>query len=288
MSPASTDPAPPRFLFIVGSGRSGTTAYQSYLDGYPSLQTFPRLAAAKPSLTPLAGMLRRVPGAPERLVRPSGEAQRLLEEMGASTRRQQVLKRRLEAEDAAELDAARLERRADQLRATNKEAPTVLLKNTLNTARVEALARVFPDAVFHHVIRHPGRVIESLLAVDFFVGMTLWWDGRTVEQYAADEGLTREGVAARHWVRQVSDCLDGLASVPESRKSTVKYDEFTQRPDRVTSRALQAVGISPGTDASPSMSIRAERTDPLRDETQLAVQRECAAALDRLGWTHDG
>lgn len=273
----------PNLLFIVGSGRSGTTVYQTYLNTFSNLQTFPRAAAAIPAMTPLVGMLRYVPSVPIRYTRPSGEAQRLLEEVGISAENQRILKRRLVATDAHDLNPGALNRRMQQLRLSNQRAGTVVLKNTLNTARVEALAHAFPRAAFHHVVRHPGRVIESLLKVQFFQGMSLWWDGRTVETYAQEEGVSRAVVAARHWTRQVGDCLDGLETVPSHRQATIEYASFTVSPEETAVKSLAAVGIHDIHSNGEPPSIRAERAAEFSEETKHAIAQECRPVMLRLG-----
>lgn len=269
-------------LFVVGSGRSGTTVYQEVLNSFSRLHSFTRLSAACPPTTYWSGWMRRTGFFPASLVRPSGEAQKILGEAGLTVDLQRQLRRRLTSADAEDLNAEALRRRVSQLQRSTPGKSMVIIKNTLNSARVEALGKSFPEAVFHHVVRHPGRVIESLMHVEFFEGMQLWWDGRTVERYAAEESVSREVVAARHWSRQVEDCLEGLASVCDSRKATISYANFVQEPEVVARSALRKVGLEDAGQFLSGVSVKLERTSELSEEAARAVDQECGSVLARL------
>lgn len=269
-------------IFVVGSGRSGTTVYQNYLDSYSNIATFPRLAAAVPALTGLAAAFRRLPQAPQRLVRPSSESQRLLEEVGLSPSHEQKLGRRLSSEDAESLDPDALRRRARTLRAVSG-SPIVVLKNTMNSARVEALAAAFPESVFHHIYRHPARVIESLLKVAFWGDMALWWDGRTVAQYTNEEKVDQATCAARHWAKQVTVCLDGLSKIADTRSAAIEYASFTRAPEVTTRRALTQVGVTNPGDKKGNIEVRDERLEHPAPTVALAVENECVEVMARLG-----
>jgi hypothetical protein len=162
-------------VFVTGAYRSGTTLLERLLAGHPAFACFDHFSIAFPRSPELAALAARLsgrgPGAPApdqpRVVLTSdapaeGEALWRLSRgspwrpdgphvLGADFR-DPAFERRLRRTIARQL------RRRGGARFLNK--------NPLHTLRLGFLARVFPDARFVHVVRHPHRVLRSQLDLE--------------------------------------------------------------------------------------------------------------------------
>ncbi len=224
----SGDARPPE-LFVVGSGRSGTTIVLSAIDSLDDIAAVPRLAGKMPRLTPVAARLARHRIGPHAWLRPSSESTGMFAEAGLTQAFQTALGHSAGPADVGPLRMDRLRKRLNSVR-IHSSVSTVVVKNTASCARVPLLAATFEESVFLHVIRHPAHVVMSLLRTGFWMDMTLWWDGRTTGTYGLEQGLTQEEVAAQHWTHQVSTARADLAVHAAGRHSVLRYDEFSSRP----------------------------------------------------------
>lgn len=280
---------PPPELFVVGSGRSGTTIVLKAIAALDGVAAVPRLAGKFPVATRAASLGLRWGVGPDAWLRPSSECTEIYAEAGLTQQFQIGLGgRSAGAADAPALRMDRLRRRVDTIRST-AGVSTVVIKNTASCGRVPLLADAFATAPFVHVVRPALPVVASLLSVDFWPTMTLWWDGRTTLQYARDESISEATVAARHWARQVSTVLDDLERLPEDRVITIKYDEFTQDPVGELAR-LQTWEIDGGgpdklrsTIASLGIKQRREPSMSFSDDDLEAVRAETASVAVRAG-----
>ena len=277
---------PPPQLFVVGSGRSGTTVVLESIDLLPQFTAVPRLAGRVPQLTAPATLLARAGLGPSRLTRPSSECTALFAEAGLTQEFQIEVGGTVGPEHLGRLSMDRFERR---LRTVGRASGgrVVAVKNTASCARVPLLHACFPEARFLHVLRRPEAVMASLLAVDFWPTMTLWWDGRTTRQYAADEGISEKQVAARHWARQVATALDALAELDASTWTTIEYAAFTKDPATALMQLADLGYTLPPEQEITSRTrsqvrVAADREKVYDPETRAAVAQECTPVLDRV------
>jgi hypothetical protein len=198
-----------------------------------------------------------------------------------------ALARPVVPEDSESLHLEIMRRRLESIR-THAGAETVVIKNTASCGRIPILARFFPHAGFAHVIRHPAQVVMSLLRTGFWQEMVLWWDGRTVRQYALQEGLTQEEVAAQHWSRQVGSAYKELAAQARNRSVVMRYDKFVVRPLE-SLMLLEAVGVRVADSPLVRQRIDALRIQAPRPRSQapravsLAVEKHCADVAAGIG-----
>lgn len=72
-------------------------------------------------------------------------------------------------------------------------------KNTRNSRRMRYLHKIFPDALFIHVIRDGRAVANSLLHVGFWSDLPLWWCGGYTPAQLKEQGEDSALLAAKHW-----------------------------------------------------------------------------------------
>lgn len=276
----------PQMLFVIGSGRSGTTLANSLLGALPGMACFPRLAAFDPRFTPVASYLARYTSRPAWLLRDSSEIVNVLREAGITY---DLVSSSLCPVGAESLEAIRpelLQHRVHQLLRW-RGVSTAVLKNTLNVARVGLLSAAFPEARFIHIVRDPADVVRSLERVEFWMTMPLWWDGRTVSQYMHDEGVSSARLAARHWARQVHTVLESTHGIESHRIATFTYREMTSAPAEALYPALAKVGFDIDARMIEMAAERVGVTVPRRAqkaEPDLIhiVNDECGDVLDSI------
>jgi Sulfotransferase family len=279
--------APPQ-LFVIGSGRSGTTIVLEGISCLDGLAPVPRLAGRAPRMTALAARMARRGIGPAAWTRASPEATGLFREAGLTGQLQARLGRPVQPDDVDVAKMERFRRRLESVRA-NSAVHTVVVKNTASCARVPVLASAFPDAAFVHVLRHPARVVMSLLRTEFWNQMTLWWDGRSTQQYAAAEGLAPEEVAAQHWSRQVRAAHVDLSACAPTRFEVIRFEDFVEKPLQALYK-LEGVGVRVGDEATlrqrlRNLNLASPSSAAIPPAVTVAVEKHCAEAATLIGIT---
>lgn len=210
-------------IFIIGSGRSGTTILYELLSAHPDLAWITNLTDTYPTLPFLSllsnGPLKRING----YFGPSGEAINVYDYCGI-TRPIYDEKRALRASDLTSTMESRLRGIiVSHLKYMNKKR--FVSKNTLNVARISFLRDVFPDAKFIHIVRNACAVASSLSRVAWWEGLNIWWCGKTPKQWVSEGGDPFE-LCARHWCRQVSEVVSQKAQISKENFYEIKYEEL--------------------------------------------------------------
>jgi hypothetical protein len=310
--------APVRPIFLVGAFRSGTTLVERILCRHPDVASFcyfsnqfihsPVLAAWGIRVLARLGVLDLEPHGfihnpklPSNLFS-SFECEWIYSLCGRSL---------WDIENASmELDAKFSDERFERQLASLVRRHLWLFgkrrfvnKNPYNSLRVGFLARVFPDAIFVRVLRHPLATIASHAQTQAKLeaalmstpgGMRIYRDGlhmdvlsapaRTArrEELLALEGIDRRLALAAQW-RDFQDAIDrALSSDAElrSRVHEIRYEDLMADPRRSLVDLFRNAGLD---DAScrPVLDAAAASIQPeLPDATQLA--REAGALYPKL------
>lgn len=240
------------YLFIVGSGRSGTTlVYEQAiraLGGY----FFTNLEDKIRTLPLVSRMAHSGFGRGWKRVKPS-EGYRIwnmlmapdLDDCSGSTF------------EAALADTALHTRLRDfvnrRLRMHGRRL--FINKNTRNSARVRLLAAAFPDSRFVHVVRHPLAAVNSLLQVAFWKDMPVWFRGGRAVRELARNRTEEVGLAAEVWVRETEAINRALVTIPTERWINVSYEAYVEAPAIQLDRIASLVRYE--RDASLSYEVRA-------------------------------
>ncbi|MCC7012750.1 MAG: sulfotransferase [Planctomycetes bacterium] len=157
-------------------------------------------------------------------------------------------------------------------------------KNNANSMRVEALAALFPGALFVHVTRSYPEAAASLLEARSRFGVALgeWWSA------APPQHLTR---AFSSEIEQVAFTLRGideylrerLPRVAPGRHLELDYERFCERPAQLLEwlearYAQLGVGLRRRAAFTPRERFEARRLAP---ERRAQLERELALALER-------
>lgn len=226
-----------RSLFVLGTGRSGTTIvyrmlachpelgwYSSYVDRFPrlpQLAVFSRLLDAAGHGRPRHGWRKLLPVPKEALGVPRVMTDGLF-----------VRKGLLAAED---LDPAIVARyREHAISVLRWQGKRRLLHKHTGFARAAFLHAVDSSGRFVHVLRDGRAVVNSLLHVEWWEGsLDSWWWGPMPESYAEEFHRAEDGplvLAALVWLRLTELIEQELKSLPADAVMTLRYDQFVRAP----------------------------------------------------------
>lgn len=280
------DGAPP--VFVIGTGRSGTTALYEFLCSHPDTTWFSNWSQRIP---PLALLHPR--GTEAGKERPGSRwAFRPVEGYAAFDRAFRLEDGRIVTRSRARERLLQAEVGLHRLRGLRPRPPAFVSKNTRNTRAVPVLDALFPGARFVDLVRDPVATVTSMTRVDFFDTLQVEWDGTpmTVTDAAA-RGADRVRIAATIWADETSMALDDLARLDADRVVRIRYEDLVEDP-RVHLRAVCTfVGLDPArhrgfdrrADELRPRSSGAEPDPALR----ATVRSVCGPTAARLGYSID-
>ena len=265
-------------IFIVGSGRSGTTILYNLLALHPELCWFSHLTDRFPEFPQLA-VLHRVFGAP--LIGNSMKRQ-LVKRTRPSIRPSEAgniyhsycgfenSRRMTEDELTVEMEAKFKRLVEGHLKASGR--PRFMSKQTANTQRIRTIHRMFPDAFYVHIIRDGRAVAASLSRVEWWKQIDIWWLG---DKAARWEEMGREPLelCALHWQHDVEEILHSK-HLFEDRYLEVRYEDLVHDPRNIVVKVAAFCGLSEFGELCEFIPEKLENMN-YKWETQLtAAQRQ--------------
>lgn len=221
-----------RPIFVIGTGRSGTTLFFQLLGFHPDLawfstygnyfyrQTWPALLSR---LRDLPGIDRVLPPDARYTPKPT-ESYGILNEV---TDHLFTAHRRLDASDATPEIAERFRRRVlAYLRLQGK--PRFANKHT-GFARTRFLRAIFPSARFIHVYRDGRAVASSLVRVSWWKELDSWHWGPMRPEYAEEyerSGRNRLVLAAISWKTLMDEIEDECRDLSPDVLLRIRYDDL--------------------------------------------------------------
>jgi hypothetical protein len=272
-----------RYLFVLGTGRCGSTLLAEILAAHPDIGWISALPAP---FGRVARSLRLDP-------RPS-EAYALLREKVSPMLVDPF--RDLTADDAAPWLRRRLRTFFDG-RAQEEGRPVFMHKFT-GWPRARLLAAVFPDARFVHVLRDGRSVANSYVQVRFWQGYR-GVPGWTFGHLSAEEQRAWEAanfswpyLAGLEWKRLMDAFEVSKAEIGPERWLDLRYEDLVAGPAEATTAVLRFAGVDqwPGLERRLSqLRVSEGRTDAYRDELRAEdvalLEGVLAPTLERWGYS---
>jgi hypothetical protein len=232
-----------RPIFIVGSGRCGSTLYHNLFVHHSRVAFLTGLCLKyphRPQLNRWAMHLLDVPLL-SRFARRHFRPAEHWPFWEAHCRGFSVPCRDLLASDVRPPVKARLARVLGQMVTPRRRRLVVKLSGW---PRIGFLSEIFPDALFIHLVRDGRAVANSLLSTDFWLGYqgpNQWqWGDLTVEQQRLWEASGRSFVtlAGIQWARVMDAFEKAREVVPASQYMEISYDDLVANPKSTFARAL--------------------------------------------------
>jgi hypothetical protein len=237
-----------RPIFLVGSGRSGTTLVYHYLSINPELCWFSN-ATNRASWVPFMPFVNRLIDLPvigesiqtDIVARTGGrlglrpvEAEIIYERCGFDANR-----RMTEADYTVELERKFLSQIKRHQYWTGRKR--FLSKQTSNNQHVRLINRVLPNALFIHLIRDGRAVANSVLTQGWIDEIYMWW----LQDYARNRVQDYRDpieLSGLHWLNNVRE-LRSSADMLGDRYIEVRYEEMITDYAGVLSRLCDFCGI---------------------------------------------
>ena len=265
-----------RPVFLLGSGRSGTTPLYHLMAVHPEVCWFSNLSNRLPWLpwAPLAHRLADTalfgPGMKQHILRRRGGKKRLapVEAEIIYDRAGLLHDRRTTEADFDPRVAENLRQAvANHVRYSGKRR--FLSKQTANNQRYRLLNRIFPDALFVHLIRDGRAVANSIRGQGWLDVMSLWWLEDKASNHIADYTDPIE-LCGMHWQRNLDELLAGRELLGE-RYLEIRYEDMIHDVHGTVGQVLEFADLT----ASPEyFALLPEQLPDMNDKWRADLSDE--------------
>ncbi len=288
-----------RPIFIIGSGRCGSTILHQTLSRHPCVAYLSTACASHPASLWRNRMIMRLVDSPilGDYVRRKFPANEQWPFWNWHFRGFCRPCRDLLAGDVRPNEAARMQSVLGGVLGGRRQR--LLIKLT-GWPRIGYLARIFPDARFIHLVRDGRAVVNSLLNVDFWQGWSgpdHWgWGNLTAAEEAEWQrsGKSFVVLAAIQWKRHVDAFELAKQRHPPFQCLELRYEDFVTRPLVELQRITEFCQLEPSSDfnahaASAAIDSRNHKwREQLTQEQQRLLENSLREHLLRYGYDVDG
>lgn len=120
--------------------------------------------------------------------------------------------------------------------------PRFINKQTANTQRLALMHKLFPDAYWVHIIRDGRAVANSLCGVSWWPTTKLWWLGKTPNEWNPDSSKWLE-LSARHWQKNVMEIRSHSTRL-QPNYMEVRYENLVLKPRETINSITQFTQLS--------------------------------------------
>jgi len=237
-------------IFIIGSGRSGTTVFYNFLSTHPEVCWFSNYSDRFVSFKSIP-LLQRILDLPfigtitkRNIITDSGPRFNIRPEEGKKIYHEYCgFKHNVkttEEDISSELENKFKEIIIRHCSLTSKKR--FINKQTANNQRIRLINHMFRNAYYIHVIRDGRAVANSLLKVRWWNETDIWWLGKKISEWNED-GRQPIELCALHWENDVKEILKNK-SLFEDRYIEIKYEEFTADVKGIMSRVMEFCELS--------------------------------------------
>jgi hypothetical protein len=221
-------------IFIIGSGRSGTTIFYKLLSIHPQLCWFSNYSDKfiNYNIVPIIHRILDWPfigikiknniinGSKKKFsIRPT-EAQNIYHNYCGFKHSVQTTEKNLDFK----IEKKFIKTINKHLTLTGKSR--FLTKQTANTQRIRLINRIFKDAYYIHIIRDGRAVANSLFNVSWWKDIDIWWNEGKNNDFENIEKNQIE-LCGLHWKRNVEEILKNKFLF-EDRYIEIRYEEFVK------------------------------------------------------------
>ena len=218
-------------IFIVGSGRSGTSVFYNLLSLHPEICWFSNYSAKYFNIKPIpffhrildlpfvGTMARKGIISNNRFSIKPSEAGRIYHdycEFKVSSKT---------TEDDLNLEAEKKFKDSIKRHLYLSGKKRFINKQTANNQRIRLIDKMFSDAYYIHIIRDGRAVANSMLNVSWWDDTDIWWlDGAKASEWEK-KGKPAIELCGLHWKRDVEEILENKYLF-EDRYLEIRYENF--------------------------------------------------------------
>lgn len=280
-------------IFIVGSGRSGTTVFYNLLALHPDVSWFSNYSDRFLWFRPMPFFHRALdmPGIGRRMkqsIIANRKRSLLPSEAGRIYHDYCGFRYDIKTteEDLTSLMVQRFNKKvALHQRLTGKER--FLNKQTANNQRIRVIDHIYKDAFYIHMIRDGRAVANSLHNIKWWADTDIWWLGKKSREWEK-EGREPIELCALQWQHDVEEVKNNQALFPD-RYFEIKYENFASDVRGTMSKLLDFCELSPAKDylellppTLPSQNFKWR--EDLTQKQQDVLLHTIRPFLDTLGY----
>jgi hypothetical protein len=242
-------------IFIVGSGRSGTTILHNLIAGHEDLawfsnysNTFPRM----PRLAKLNNIYKNVNISKKyrknRYFPCPSEGYKLWDTFHTlNGKRDYGSSPPFTENDVKNADVNLMKKTIlDHIKYSG--SPRFVNKNTRNSRRIKYLNSIFPDSNFIHIIRDGRAVVNSIINIEWWNRLELWYeDGKTVSELIL-EGKDEIKLAAKGWKLEVLRTMEDLKKIQKKQYIEIKYENLMTKPNEILRKIMSFLNLDDNED----------------------------------------
>lgn len=276
-----------RPIFVIGCARSGTTLLYELLARHPELGWFSTLTA-RHCHPPLAVLSRLWPRIDQRGIPKPSEGYPLWDRCIKIPKGDPPLDEHHHNPESAKCLEDLISKHLFWQGRTR-----FINKNTRNSRRIRLLHRIFPDAMFVHVIRHPTATVASLMHVRWWDSLPLWTRNAATPTQLRLQGEDDVALAADLWVAETTQVLKDRSVLNRENYLEVRYETLTREPARSIYKAQERLGLSVrvnlfGRAAPDQITNQNYRARTRLDRNELGtIKAICSETAENLGYSFE-
>ncbi len=239
-----------RPIFIIGSGRSGTTILYNLLSMHPELCWFSTYSDMFPKNNYIA-VLHRIFDIPfvGKLIKKTIIRQKKIKILPIPSEGGNIYHKYCGFEHrfkTTELDYnLKSERRLKRviqrhLKATGKKR--FLSKQTANTQRIRLIHSLFPDGFYIHIIRDGRAVANSLINVNWWDNLDIWWLNGSPSKWVkmGNEPIALAGLV---WERDIEEIFKNK-NLFLNKYFELRYEDLCNNPKNIIKKIANFCELS--------------------------------------------